>query len=128
MAVIDHELSARVAEMLEQFKVVAKTKIDGLFEDYKITSILDEAVRQLQRGITTTKKSRRSPSIKLEDLRDVKEEPMENSGMQGIEATQTKASPTAGLSFTAAAVVLSPGPNAVADSATHAQSYPGPSM
>ncbi|KAM3501666.1 hypothetical protein MY10362_005365 [Beauveria mimosiformis] len=126
MEVVDAGLRARVAQMLKQFKVVATTKpLSTPQKRLAIASILDEAVRQLERRITTAKKSRRSRSIKLEDLKDVKEESIENSGMQGIEATQTKASRT-GLSSAAAAVVLAPGPNAVADSATHAQSYPGP--
>ncbi|PQK17200.1 hypothetical protein BB8028_0007g03960 [Beauveria bassiana] len=116
MAIIDHELSAKVAQMLEQFKVVARTRkclstsqkrlavknllhekfedplVDGLFEGYKMSLILDEAVRQLQHGITTAAKSPRSPSIKSEDLRDVKEESIE-SDVEGIEAVQTTVSP-----------------------------------
>ncbi|KAM3557351.1 hypothetical protein ARSEF4850_005119 [Beauveria asiatica] len=56
--------------------------------------ILDEAVRQLQHGITTTTKSRRSPRIKSEHSRDVQEESIENSDIQDIKAIPTKASPT----------------------------------
>ncbi|KAM3553558.1 hypothetical protein MY1884_006607, partial [Beauveria asiatica] len=118
MAIIDDELSARVAQMLERFKIVVKTKkcrsahqkrlavknllhknfedslVDDLFENYKMSLILDEAVRQLQHGITTTTKSRRSPRIKSEHSRDVQEESIENSDIQDIKAIPTKASPT----------------------------------
>ncbi|KAK8143031.1 hypothetical protein G3M48_007831 [Beauveria asiatica] len=124
MAIIDGELSARVAQILERFKIVIKTKkcrsahqkrltvknllqknfedslVDDLFENYKMSLILDEAVRQLQHGITTTTKSRRSPRIKFKHSRDVQEESIKNSDVQDIKAIPTKASPTAGLSFT----------------------------
>ncbi|EJP68131.1 uncharacterized protein BBA_03027 [Beauveria bassiana ARSEF 2860] len=110
MAIIDHELSAKVAQMLEQFKVVARTR--------KCLST-NEAVRQLQHGITTAAKSPRSPSIKSEDLRDVKEESIE-SDVEGIEAIQTTVSP-AESSSAAAEVALCTRPNAMAGSATHAQ-------
>ncbi|KAM3484461.1 hypothetical protein MY8738_002150 [Beauveria namnaoensis] len=143
MAIIDHELSAKVAQMLEQFKVVARTRkcltasqkrlavknllhekfedplVDDLFEGYKMSLILDEAVRQLQHGITTAAKSPRSPSIKSEDSRDVKEESIE-SDVERIEAIQTTVSP-AESSSSAAEVVLCTRPNAMAGSATHAQ-------
>ncbi|KGQ03223.1 hypothetical protein BBAD15_g11545 [Beauveria bassiana D1-5] len=147
MAIIDHELSAKVAQMLEQFKVVARTRkclstsqkrlavknllhekfedplVDGVFEGYKMSLILDEAVRQLQHGITTAAKSPRSPSIKSEDLRDVKEESIE-SDVEGIEAVQTTYSDhkhKAESSSSAAEVALCTRPNAMAGSATHAQ-------
>ncbi|KAM3434883.1 hypothetical protein MY4824_005213 [Beauveria thailandica] len=149
MAIIDDELSARVAQILERFKIVKTKKcrsahqkrlavknllhknfkdslVDDLFENYKMPLILDEAVRQLQHGITTTTKSRRSPRIKFEHSRDVQEESIKNSDVQDIKAIPTKASPTAEASFTAAAFVFSPEPNAVADSETQAQSDPEP--
>ncbi|PMB64780.1 hypothetical protein BM221_009624 [Beauveria bassiana] len=143
MAIIDHELSAKVAQMLEQFKVVARTRkclsasqkrlavknllhekfedplVDDLFEGYKMSLILDEAVRQLQHVITTAAKSPRSPSIKSEDLRDVKEESIE-SDVEGIEAIQTTVSP-AESSSAAAEAALCTRPNAMVGSATHAQ-------
>ncbi|KAF1729775.1 hypothetical protein CRV24_010317 [Beauveria bassiana] len=121
MAIIDHELSAKVAQMLEQFKVVARTRkcLSTSQKRLAVKNLLHEKFEDPLHGITTAAKSPRSPSIKSEDLRDVKEESIE-SDVEGIEAIQTTVLP-AESSSAAAEVALCTRPNAMAGSATHAQ-------